>query len=85
MRMGVPDVQRWKGTVSRGILMASIPIDVKEMVLLDNLSRKGLASTDHHLRNIKIRWPDPGKRNQIMLVIVLNPHPPPDNEPQKES
>jgi hypothetical protein len=48
MKVGVPDGQRVKGEMSR-ILFASIPFDVKGLVLLDILPFKGLASADHHL------------------------------------
>jgi hypothetical protein len=72
MKLGTPDGQKWKREVSRGILIASIPFDVKELVLVDILPRKGLASADHHLRNIEIRWSDQGKRNWIVLDIGLN-------------
>jgi hypothetical protein len=58
--------------VSRGLLIASNPFDVKELVLLDILPLKGLVSADHHLRNSKIRWSDRGKRNRVMLGIWLN-------------
>jgi hypothetical protein len=48
MKVGVPDGQSVKGGVSR-ILFAAIPFDVNELVLLDILPFKGLASADHHL------------------------------------
>jgi hypothetical protein len=46
-------VSEWSET-ERGdgsrVLIASILFDVKELVLHDNLPRKGLASADHHLK-----------------------------------
>jgi hypothetical protein len=41
---GWSEIERCGGA---GVLIASIPFDVKELVSLDNLSRKGLASADH--------------------------------------
>jgi hypothetical protein len=32
------------------LLIASIPFDVKELVLIDNLPHRGIASADHHLK-----------------------------------
>jgi len=73
-----------EGCCGAGVLIASIPFDVKELVLLDNLPGKGLASADHHLRNSKIRWPDQGKRNWILPRHGAEPHRPADTFTQKE-
>jgi hypothetical protein len=43
---GSSEIERYGGA---GVLIASIPFDVKELVLLDILPRKGLALADHHL------------------------------------
>jgi hypothetical protein len=60
--------------VGRGILIASIPFDVKELVLLDILPRKRLAwahhpdscVTDHHLKN---QDPSPANAKQYEATL----------------
>jgi hypothetical protein len=83
MRVG-PCWWRWKGGGGPGILIASIPFDVKFLVLLDNLPRKGLASVDGQPRKHQYQLVRLGQTESDRARHLAEPHPPKNSQTQKE-